>query len=159
MQTLSEAIKFVNDNSAKGVVCPCCNTYSKIYVRPLTSSMCIALIIFYQSKWVDVEGYGHAEDILKGSRAASSIRGDFPKLRFFGLIEASARIKEDGNSYNGFYRVTDKGEQFINKLIVVPASVTIYNNVCIGFSEKQVNIKEALNNKFDYDKLMCGDYA
>lgn len=158
MQTLSEAIKFVDENSNKGVECPCCKQHVQIYTRPLTSSMVVALIIFYQSKNVDADDFGHAEDILKESKANSSIRGDFPKLRFWGLIEPKSGEKNDGNKNNGLYKVTEKGEQFVQKLITVPATATIYNNTCIGFSEKQINIEEALKNKFNYNKLMTGEY-
>ena len=75
------------------------------------------------------------------------------------MIEAKKGEKADGNTHNGFYKVTEKGEQFVQKLITVPATATIYNNACIGFSEKQINVQEALKNKFNYDKLMTGEYA
>jgi hypothetical protein len=142
-----------------GTTCLCCGQHAQIYQRTLTSSMCKALIIWYQTTDVDADGWFHGEKVLKASPAGAEVRGDAPKLRFWDLVEAKADSKQDGNPCSGFYRVTEKGEQFIQSLISIPATASIYNNACIGFSEKHVNIKEALKNKFNYDKLLRGEHA
>lgn len=155
-QTVTQVRDFLNEKIEKGTVCPCCQQTVKIYTRPLTSSMAYALILLYKAPEAYVGEFIHVEDHFKKLDIPSSIRGDFPKLRFWGLVEVQAYGKEEGNPNNGLYRITDNGKAFVRDRLAVPSSVRIYKNRFLGFGtdNKLIDIKQALKNKFDYNELM-----
>lgn len=92
--------------------------------------------------------FGHVEDFFKKENISSSIRGDFPKLRFWGLIEPGVT--------DGYYRITNKGFLFVECKTKVESNVMLYNNKSYGFKGKYVDIRECLKKKFDYELLMKG---
>ena len=54
----------------------------------------------------------------------------------------------------GYWRITDKGREFVENKIKVPERIILYNGEFHGFDGGDINIIKALNNKFDYDELM-----
>jgi hypothetical protein len=154
--SLNTARAYVLRNRDDGVQCPCCDQYVKVYKRPINSSMAYALIImdrYYNDHPVDE--WLHVEDYLKRfSGIPAAIRGDFHKLRYWGLIEAKQDTRDDGSKRNGFYRITEKGRQFVRDRETVPSHVLICNKEVLGFGERVITIKDALGVKFDYNELM-----
>lgn len=145
--TLKEAQAELRKNLEDGGICPCCKQHVQIYSRPITSSMAYALIIFYRYCKEKDLSLAHAESVFKLVNVPASLRGDFSKLRFWGLIN----FLEDG-----FYNVTKEGEAFVTNQITVLSHVRLYNNKMYGSFGKNVNIKDCLKKKFDLDKLMKG---
>jgi len=153
--TLREAKTKLRENLMKGDTCPCCNQPAKMYIRGITSSMAYGLILMAQHS----EDYIHIEDFFKGAVGVpSSIRGDIPKLRFWGLIEPKIEPADDGNPNDGSYRVTDLGRNFVNKKINVMDKVKLYNNKFFGFADnaKMISISDAMKNKFNYEEVVKG---
>lgn len=151
--TIQDAKNFLRQNWKEGAICPCCAQVTKLYARSITSSMAHALILVYLS---GARGYFHAESFFKNSRCDKAIRGDFPKLKYFGLIEPMEGKSDDGNPNTGYYKITEKGIKFTEMTDVAPKHVYIYNNKMYGFSEEMVNIQSCLKNKFNYNELMFG---
>ena len=150
--TLEEAKKYLRYHIIrKGAACPCCTQFAKIYKRSLSYSMVHALALIYKSGTKD---FFHIEEYLKGVDCSSSIRGDFPKLRFWMLIKAYDDVREDGSKRNGYYKITGLGEQFLKGTVEVPSFVKIYNNKIFGSSEEMINVDQAVKNKFNYRELM-----
>lgn len=151
--TLGEAREYLRNNFDKGVTCCCCTQRVQRYSRPITSAMAYGLILMYRFQFPYQETriqWIHLEDFFKSKKdLPSSIRGDISKLRFWGLIEAF-------EGEEGLYRVTDKGAYFVEGEIKVERNVLLFNNRAYGFKGQYVDIKECLNNKFDYDKLLKG---
>jgi hypothetical protein len=110
-------------------------------------------LYLYAEKTNKIGHYLHIENIFKDMDITSSIRGDFPKLRFWGLIEPSP-VEEGPHVQNGEYRITERGFLFVMGSISVYNSVWIYNNKMIDKSKNMVNIHQALKNKFNYQELM-----
>lgn len=152
MNTLVEVKDYLKENWKQGCLCPACTQNVKLYRRSLTSSMAYALILIYKHG----SDYFHVEKYLKALDCPSSIRGDFPKLRFFGLIESREEIREDGSGRNGYYRITQKGIDFVNYQHHAPEAVYIFNNKVYPPETpvKEISIIEALKNKFNYSELM-----
>lgn len=142
---------YLRENFKDGSKCPACGQQVKLYPRKITSAMAYGLILLAQS---DNYGFFHIEDYLKTQNCPSSIRGDIPKLRHFGLIEKQEGVKEDGNKRNGLYRVTERGRMFVKKQTTVQSHVNLYNNTVCGFSETYIDIEDALTKKFNYSELM-----
>lgn len=103
--------------------------------------------------------YIHIEDFFKSAVGVpSSVRGDIPKLRFWGLIEPRIEPTEDGNPHDGYYKVTELGHNFAKKQINVMDKVKLYNNRFFGFSDdaKMVSIVDCMKNKFNYEEVIRG---
>jgi len=150
--TVTEARLMLVSNLSKGVECPCCTQYVKLYRRAFTRAMAIGLKFLYDCQTTDKHGYVHLEDYLKDQKCASSIRGDMPKARFWGLIEGRNEKRDDDSKRNGYYKITKKGEDFIEGLICIPDAVFIFNNELHSISEKTTTYKEC-TKKFKYYDL------
>ena len=152
--TIREARAIMRADLRKGTTCICCRQPVKQYSRPLTSSMAMALIIIYNTSQSE---YIHLEETFKDMDIPSSIRGDVPKLRFWNLIEPKIGTgKEDGNPNNGYYRITEIGRRFVENKASVSSHVLLYNNTMYGYPEgcKEINIVQALKNKFNYEEIV-----
>jgi hypothetical protein len=151
-QTLGEARQHLRDHWEEGTPCPCCRQLVKQYKRKLNSAMAYGLILVSRAKADD--GWVHIERYFKSLNIPSSIRGDMSKLKFWGLLEAKEGEREDGSTRLGFYRITDKGRQFVNGQISVQERVKLFNQKFYGFDGDEITIKQALGSKFDYNELM-----
>jgi len=149
--TIGELRVYLKKNWKQGCTCACGNRV-QLYNRPLTSAMSYALLYFKSAK-KDEEGYAHAEDFFKKQDCSSSLRGDFPKLRFWGFIAPKPSLSDDDLHSPGFYKILPRGLEFLEGNLVVPASVLIYNNKFIGWGEKTTDLKGALKNKFNINDL------
>lgn len=155
--TLAEAKKFLGDNLTKGVKCPCCSRHTQIYSRKITSSMAYGLIELYKLHKLGGEFmWTHIENSFKILNLPSSVRGDVPKLRFWGLIEPRTEESEDGNPNSGFYRLTSAGIAFAENELKIESKILIYNNEMYGYAKDSelISIKQALKDKFNYNQLM-----
>jgi hypothetical protein len=155
MQTLEELKKHIKKHWETGTDCPVCHQHVKLYKRKITSSMAYALYYIFQSSHESIksggDGWVHVESMLKElSGCPSSIRGDFPKLRYWNLIEKKPGITNDGNPSNGYYRTTNLAMDFIKHGYKVFEYVKIYNNQFYGFDGLQITFNTALTNKFNY---------
>lgn len=154
-KTLAEAREYVKKNIKKGVKCPCCTQYVKLYKRKLNSSMAYGLILISQNRnGIDTSQWFHLEDYIKPLPVSSTLRGDLAKLKYWGLLEAQDGKREDGNPSVGFYRITDKGRQFVNQRLMVPEYVLLFNNKKVADGGAEIDISIALGTKFNYQELM-----
>lgn len=136
-------------SKAEGCECPVCGQFVKVYNRSINSTMARQLIKAYREHGRE---WFHTRDVvLDGSAGA----GDFAKLQLWALIEPQEHEKgQDGKRTSGMWRITETGESFIKGRIHRAKHISIYNNEIEGYSEARVYIKDALGNKFDYNKLM-----
>lgn len=162
--TLEEAKQILKDNWNDGIKCPCCTQFVKLYKRKLTSSMAKALIMIYKyhsSEQIDRAPFGrfgeffHVENWLKLQDISSSIRGDFPKLRYWGLIEQKMEDNSKGRKpVPGFYRITPLGIQFVKNDAKVKKIAKLFNDTFFGLEGEEIGIFDALKDKFSYEELM-----
>lgn len=139
----------------QGAVCPCCGRFNKLYARKINSSMAWVLMLVYDyykkeknlRKWLKVESY------LKELPAVpTSLRGDFPKLRYWGLIIQNPNEIEGVKT--GLYKITERGINFCEGRIKVSKIAFVHNKVVKSFSEEQIDIVEALGDRFSYKELL-----
>lgn len=146
--TLAEARDLLRTLVGKGHTCPCCAQYAKVYNRTITTQMAISLLEFRreapQGEW------GHAPTILHNKKRPI---GDFPKLRYWGLIEEEKVRRPDGGRA-GWWRITQDGEDFIAGRIGVPQYAHIYDGRRLSLSGDLVLFADALGTPFDYTELM-----
>lgn len=155
-KTIAEAQAYMRPLLKEGVQCPCCLGRAQLYFRPLTSAMIYGLILLSKAseKEKDIFGFIHFENFFKTKDCPSSVRGDIPKLRYWGFIMPDGEESGDGNPCNGRYKVLPKGIQFIQGKILVQKTVKLYNNKFYGFEGAETDVFACIKNKFDYNVLM-----
>lgn len=119
--TLQEAKVWLRARFSKGATCPCCNQFVKLYRRPFNKSMAFVLLLmarYYrrievkESDWLHVPSYIN-EVVASNPRRSAAVRGDWAKLKFWGLIEEKPETRDDGSPRVGYWRMTPVGRQFV----------------------------------------------
>jgi hypothetical protein len=159
--TLEEAKKWLRVRFGKGADCPCCGQFTKLYKRPLSKSMAYVLLLMEcyfcgdpVDEWLHVPSY-IAEMVSDHPRRAAAVRGDWAKLKLWGLIEEKPDVREDGSPRFGYWRLTPLGRQFAKRQVKVPSHVYIYNGEALRREvEEQITIDDALGTEFSYDEIM-----
>jgi hypothetical protein len=159
--TLVEAKKWLRARFGKGATCPCCNQFVKLYRRPFNKSMAYVLLLiacYFQGdpveEWLHVPSY-ISEMVSDHPRRAAAVRGDWAKLKFWGLIEEKPEIRADGSPRVGYWKLTSLGRQFVKRQVKVPSHVYIYNGEPLQRAvDELITIDDALGTEFNYDEIM-----
>lgn len=159
IKTLEEAKAFLTANLREGVICPCCGQNAKIYKRKFNSWMARAMVAFYQHIGMK-PGWFHAITVLTDRRfykfGINNSCGDYGKLVYWNLLEDAAGHREDGNPENGYYRMTQKGVDFVLGKIQIKKYLYLYNDTPLEVedNEEKISIREAMGESFNYNELM-----
>lgn len=150
--TVAEAREFVKDHADRGVECPCCNQYVKVYRRKLHSQMAAflaslygAIIRNFDEAFGDTTVIGRVVDVRDVRSAGEKASTDASYLTNWGLVQKHGR---------GQYSITRKGVEFLNGDIVVPKYVYMLCNQRTAISEETIGIDEVWDEDFDFDELM-----
>lgn len=155
---LQEAVAWVLANlNSPGVICPCCHQVAARRYRHLHHSMAAALILlarFFRAntdvRWVHAEQYFKQHPDIP-----SALRGDFPKLTHWGLLQMRETDAGDERPHSGEYRVTRDGFLFVDMRLRVHKSGWAFNkSMLIDTNSPLINIRDALGTRFNYDELM-----
>jgi hypothetical protein len=149
--TIEEGKALLRENFEEGIECPCCGQRVKRYARNLYSTQAYCLIRLYRITELEGEDFYHWRKLIEN--VGGSLGEDFPKLRFWGLIREADTRTLDRNA-SGYWKITQKGKDFVLGIISVPKKVYIFNNKFRGFSDDTITIQQALKDKFDYRELM-----
>lgn len=164
--TLAEERARLRERWTEGTTCRCCTQRVQLYRRGLTSGMALALLSFYRATVAAADGdagdgWLHAEETFKADRALPrSARGDFTKLRYWGLVEGAAGRRPDGSRRNGVWRLTAAGRAFCEGRLAVRKYVWLYNDreypAPEGAAEagRHVTVRDALGDRFDFDRMV-----
>mgnify|MGYP000306415011 CR=1 FL=1 len=147
---LEEAKQHLRENWIEGTECPCCGQFVKKYKTNLNSSMVYALILIAKAP----DGWLHVEDHFVD--IGCKLKGVHGKLKHWGLIRQKPNDDQPEKNKTGYWRITQKGRDFVNNIVTVPQYVWLFNNKQYGFSENHVTIQQALGKKFNYEELMNG---
>ena len=159
--SLDDAKKWLRVRFGKGATCPCCNQFVKLYKRILSKSMAYVLLLMEchfsgdnVEEWLHVPSY-IAEMASDNPRRAAAVRGDWAKLKFWGLIEEKPDVRADGSSRVGYWKMTPLGRQFARHQVKVPSHVYIYNGEPLQRTvEEMITVVDALGTEFSYDEIM-----
>ncbi len=158
--TIEQAKMWLRAHTGKGGQCPCCHQRVQFYRRTLTTSMAYALIVIdthfrTSPEWLHVPQYLTEVGADEAARG-----GDYAKLKDWGFIEPQPGKRADDSSRTGFWRITESGKAFVRGEIRAPKIIEMYNQRPTGrsVSDETVSIQEALGTRFDYTKLMAGDW-
>lgn len=161
--TLEEAKRWLRARFGKGAPCPACNQFVKCYRRPMNKSMAFVLLLiarYYRrydvkpEEWLHVPSY-IAEVVASNPRRAAAVRGDWAKLKYWGLIEEKPETRADGSPRVGYWRLTQLGRQFVNREVKVPSHIFVYNGEALERAvEERISIDDALTTDFNYSEIM-----
>ncbi len=150
--TLEEAKALLREHFDEGMDCPCCGQFVKKYRYKLFATSARALIDLYHLTNKTGETYHHVSKFAE-ARLGQARASHFAELRFWGLAAPMDKKTATQNS-KGMWRITRYGRMFVEGEMSVRQFVSVFNNGFMGFDGDQVNIHEALGNKFDYKELM-----
>jgi len=153
--TIKELKAYLRANFEKGVDCPCCGQFVKLYKRKLNSGMAVTLIRIYNQNKHDEENWIPVKEFLRINKYKNS--HDWTLLKHWGLLQEKEQIENNINKSSGYWKITKKGKEFVKNKISVPNKVHIYNNIVLGFSDDNTTIIESLGKHFKYQELM--DYT
>jgi len=122
----------------------------KLYKWNLLAVMAVSLVKIYK---LDYEYPGKWVHVIK---EVKTVDGTYAKLRHWGLLEPKGDDPEGDTKASGYWRITQKGRDFVRGLITVPKNIFIFDNKLIRVSGEEVSIKEALGKKFSYAEMMDG---
>lgn len=148
--TIIEAKQYLKDNFEKGVDCPCCKQFVKLYKRKLNSGMASVLISLYKENLKSPGSYIHVKNFLKENKLHNG--HDWTLLKFWHLISEKDQIPGEPN--NGLWRISSLGNLFVENKLSVPGRMHFYNGKVVKSSEREIYITEALGEKFNYQELM-----
>ncbi len=154
--SLGDARKLLTQGLAgRGIECPCCRQFAKIYKRKLNATMAYAHVLVYRHFQVPRgDEWLHVPQLLNGHGVVAR-GGDWSKLSFWGLLEEHPEDRDDGCKHAGMWRLTDAGRRFAAAVETVPKHLYFYNGQLIALSDERTFIREALGNRFHYDELMA----
>lgn len=152
--TLQQAKDWLKAHVRDGAECPCCRQFAKVYRRKLNSLMVRSLIWLVrasgpQLRWVEVQRL--APRWLVGSG------GTLPKTAYWDLAETRLKDPTDPGKGkdSGIWRPTPTGVAFVNGAIRMPSHVLLYDGRVLSLDNSaDVDVHEALGNRFDYNELM-----
>lgn len=147
---LSEVRAVLRTLVEEGHRCPCCTQLAKVYRRRINSSQARNLILTYRANGRE---FGYLQKVRRSANVNGRDNREESKLRYWGLIEEASTRRPDGGRA-GWWRVTEKGEQWIHGRITVPKYARIYDTRCLQLLGDPVTIKDALGKRFDYNELM-----
>lgn len=129
--------------------CPCCGRWAQVYHRRIHSHIARVLIKFYRAG--GAERFLHYAEVVKAIRAGSF--GDFGTARYWGLIEGQAS-DDSAKSSSGMWKLTQRGVDYIEGRLSVPEYAMVFDDTVLGFADKELDIRAALGDKFNYQELM-----
>lgn len=132
-------------------LCPCCGRHAKIYKRLFNSSMARALIWLYRRNGIDWFNLEQELRELIAAEPETPRSGDPAKARHWDLL---IKAPKENKAAAGLYRMTPKGERFLEGHIRIPRHCYIFDDRRLKFSDDSTHIREALGDAFDYDELM-----
>ena len=142
--TLLDAKLFVLGGRKKGVHCPACGQYAKIYPRTIHKNMARGLLDYYR---FDRRNPGEFMHVSECCNHESS------QLIWWDLLEEELILRPDGGRA-GYWRVTPLGRRFVMGFVTVPRNAMVYNETVLRYEGVQWSIHDALGYYFDLNGLL-----
>lgn len=155
LYTLEEAKQYLRDNWEKGVDCPCCTRAVKLYHYTINSGQAYATILIHKltEQLQPEDGWLHvSNEFAKIKVNAHTL--SYHRAALWGLIERMPTNDNPKKKTSGFWRLTAEGRQFVLGAHKVKREVYVFEGNIIRTGGELVGVRDALQEKFDYEELM-----
>lgn len=147
VSSVGQARRWLKARLREGTSCPVCDQHAQTYRRKITRPMVNAMVAMARAG--ALSGWKHMPSVV------GAHRGDEAKLAYWGLLEEERTLRPDGGRA-GYWRITDKGHEFLKGNVSVPKYALVYNGDCAGFEGELVTAEECLGHEFDLAELLAG---
>lgn len=147
--TLDQAKQILEAEKENGCFCLCCGRWAKIYTRQISKRVARCLIGLYSFS-IDDPRFFHVLEMPETNKRSS---GDFTKLALWGLMVERFN-DDDTKQTSGFWKITQKGIDFVEGKILLPKYVRTFDNKILGYVGGNVSIHDCLKERFDFSVLM-----
>lgn len=149
MKTLAQARReYAKVIKNDGGNCPCCSRWGKIHGYQVTSTHTRGMIWmfkrFRKNEWIDL---GRAPRWILRAKTMSV-------LQHWKLLERKAKDVDEDKRGSGFWRLTEKGRDFIRNRTSISKYAFVFDNRVIKLSPQRVDVITTLGKKFSYNELM-----
>jgi hypothetical protein len=166
LETIDDAKQYVaiNSKNNKGVTCPCCQGFVKVYKRRITKNAVRALGIILKAAHMEFEvtpyirfKYIHIQEVFSklGLRATAM---DYIQLERFGLIEKQIdeRTKQEKADKKdiGMWKPTELGYDFFCNRATIPKYIMVLNNEEVGRSIINISVTQCIKDRHIYEEIM-----
>lgn len=132
--------------------CPTCNRLLKTYKYKFSKQMAFSLIQLYKSTKNHTEGWIHGTTFFE--RWSKTKVRHWEYLRYWGLIERKLDQPADSNpSGVGYYRITEKGIDFLKGNIKIPQKCKYSLREVVGFEGAEISINEGYDEPFNFEEF------
>lgn len=100
---------------------------------------------------VDLYREGKTSKFVHGPTVTSC--REVSKLAWWGLVVEEPTLRPDGGRA-GYWKVTEKGEQFIKGQIKCQKYAHVFDSKVLGHDGEMTGISEAIGSPFHYNELM-----
>lgn len=142
---LREARAWLAAGMDTGTHCPCCGQRAQRYRRKIAGRSVRAMVRMWALNGQD---WVHLPTVVSGARA------DEAKLAYWGLIEEQRVVRRDDGGRAGWWRLTDKGVDFLRGKVSVPKYAIVFDSRCVGFEGDLVDVTVALGEDFNLAELL-----
>lgn len=144
---------FVKLRAGAEMDCPCCGRYAKVYRRKIHRNMVRQALTLYRlgGAW----NYIHTDELARATEKGSTRDSGFTSLAYWGLIEP--KLHDGGEKRtSGFWRLTERGVDFLRGRVRLPKYALVYDNRVLGFEGDMTDAKDAYGAMFNFEELMQG---
>jgi hypothetical protein len=153
--SLGEAREWARSHWKQGCICPICQGKVRRYERKVDIAAGKVMVTLY--RFNEGRDYVHVPTLLKTDpylRGTAQQGGYAYMGQHWGLIEAQKGERADGSRRTGWWRLTDKGRQFIRGQIKIEKKAYVYKGEWLGWADiTPWSITDALQEPFDYRDL------
>lgn len=134
--------------------CPVCGRFSHFNRFRINKAMIDDMIGLarYQIKSEFDEGWVHH------SRFLTRRSRDFYNLKRWGLVEPKPNDTEKDQPTSGYWRITEKGVDFMRGEMSVPTYAFVFDDKVQGWSTEEVDIHQIRGDQFSYEEMLAGHY-
>ncbi len=149
---LQDARDYVKNNLDDGIICPCCNKYTRRYKRKFNSTMARSLLWLVKT-YLNNKPYNFI-DVPKDGPRWLVRSNQLATIRWWDLAQRPINEDNPDLKHSGLWKPTEKGINFVFRRIRIPEVAVTYDGNLQELSGNLVSIEDTLGTKFSYAEIM-----
>lgn len=137
-----------------GTSCRACEARVSEYRRHVHSTVAFCLIYAFRHHGLD--WFKLEAEIRHGGEDIRT--EDFPKCRWWDLVEKKPKDPDAEGNTSGIYRLTEKGAAFVRREVRIFWTCVEFRSKPIRFEGEMVDIDSCLGDKWSWSELMEGTW-